>query len=59
MTEGDRPAIRFRVPEGRDVVFVDAVRGEVRFQATSSAIRSSSAPTVIPPTTSPWLWMMR
>jgi nondiscriminating glutamyl-tRNA synthetase len=28
---GERPAIRFRVPEGRDVSFVDAVRGEVRF----------------------------
>ena len=29
---GERPAIRFRVPEDRDVVFEDAVRGEVRFQ---------------------------
>ena len=28
---GERPAIRFRVPEGRDVSFEDAVRGEVRF----------------------------
>jgi glutamyl-tRNA synthetase len=28
---GERPAIRFRIPEGRDVVFMDAVRGEVRF----------------------------
>ena len=28
---GAHPAIRFRVPEGRDVVFTDAVRGEVRF----------------------------
>ena len=28
---GERPAIRFRVPEGRDVVFSDAVRGDVRF----------------------------
>src|SRR5882762_2856021 len=28
---GERPAIRFGVPEGRDVVFTDAVRGEVRF----------------------------
>src|SRR5881409_261482 len=28
---GERPAIRFRVPEGRDVVFADAVRGDVRF----------------------------
>src|SRR4051812_20902217 len=29
---GERPAIRFRVPDDRDVVFTDAVRGEVRFQ---------------------------
>ena len=29
---GERPAIRFRVPESREVVFTDAVRGEVRFQ---------------------------
>jgi len=29
---GEHPAVRFRVPEGRDVVFTDAVRGEVRFQ---------------------------
>jgi nondiscriminating glutamyl-tRNA synthetase len=28
---GDRPAIRFRVPESRDVVFQDIVRGSVRF----------------------------
>jgi nondiscriminating glutamyl-tRNA synthetase len=28
---GERPAIRFRVPDPRDVVFPDAVRGEVRF----------------------------
>src|SRR5215813_5743180 len=28
---GERPAIRFRVPEGREVSFTDAVRGEVRF----------------------------
>jgi glutamyl-tRNA synthetase len=28
---GERPAIRFRVPEGRDVSFMDAVRGELRF----------------------------
>src|SRR5882757_3868694 len=28
---GERPAIRFRVPEHRDVVFTDAVRGDVRF----------------------------
>jgi nondiscriminating glutamyl-tRNA synthetase len=29
---GERPALRFRVPDERDVVFTDAVRGEVRFQ---------------------------
>lgn len=28
---GQRPAIRFRVPEQREVVFVDRVRGELRF----------------------------
>jgi glutamyl-tRNA synthetase len=33
IADGERPAIRFRVPEGRDVSFVDAVRGEVRFSA--------------------------
>src|SRR4029077_17989952 len=26
-----RPAIRFRIPESREVVFADAVRGDVRF----------------------------
>jgi glutamyl-tRNA synthetase/nondiscriminating glutamyl-tRNA synthetase len=29
---GERPAIRFRVPDNRDVVFADVVRGDVRFQ---------------------------
>src|SRR3954470_3568913 len=29
--QGERPAIRFRVPDNRDVVFADAVRGDVRF----------------------------
>src|SRR5476649_201308 len=29
---GERPAIRFRIPEERDVVFTDVVRGDVRFQ---------------------------
>jgi nondiscriminating glutamyl-tRNA synthetase len=29
---GERAAIRFLVPDDRDVVFTDAVRGEVRFQ---------------------------
>jgi nondiscriminating glutamyl-tRNA synthetase len=28
---GERPAIRFQVPENREIVFGDAVRGEVRF----------------------------
>jgi nondiscriminating glutamyl-tRNA synthetase len=28
---GERPAIRFRVPDGTDVVFTDVVRGDVRF----------------------------
>ena len=28
---GEKPAIRFRVPEQRDVVFTDLVRGDVRF----------------------------
>src|SRR5947207_12491608 len=28
---GERPAIRFRVPDARDVVFTDIVRGDVRF----------------------------
>src|SRR5436309_1674300 len=28
---GERPAVRFRIPEDRDVVFRDVVRGEVRF----------------------------
>jgi nondiscriminating glutamyl-tRNA synthetase len=28
---GERPAIRFRVPDNREVVFTDAVRGTVRF----------------------------
>jgi nondiscriminating glutamyl-tRNA synthetase len=29
---GERPAIRFRIPADRDVLFRDAVRGDVRFQ---------------------------
>src|SRR5262249_23858766 len=33
MAAGERPAIRFRVPHEHDVVFTDAVRGEVRFQS--------------------------
>ena len=31
MTRGERPAIRFRIPEGREVVFGDAVRGAINF----------------------------
>jgi nondiscriminating glutamyl-tRNA synthetase len=31
ITAGEQAAIRFRVPEHRDVVFADAVRGQVRF----------------------------
>jgi nondiscriminating glutamyl-tRNA synthetase len=29
---GEQPAVRFHVPDDRDVVFTDSVRGEVRFQ---------------------------
>src|SRR5712692_7277056 len=29
---GERPAVRFKVPENREVVLEDAVRGEVRFR---------------------------
>jgi nondiscriminating glutamyl-tRNA synthetase len=32
MAAGEQAAIRFRVPEGTDIVFTDLVRGEVRFQ---------------------------
>ena len=31
IANGEKPAIRFRVPERRDVVFTDEVRGDVRF----------------------------
>jgi nondiscriminating glutamyl-tRNA synthetase len=31
MAAGERPALRFRVPDARDVVFTDIVRGDVRF----------------------------
>jgi nondiscriminating glutamyl-tRNA synthetase len=31
MAAGERPAIRFRVPADREIVFIDAVRGDVRF----------------------------
>lgn len=32
IAKGERPAIRFRVPEDREIVFGDAVRGDVRFR---------------------------
>jgi nondiscriminating glutamyl-tRNA synthetase len=32
ISAGERPAIRFRVPDHEDVVFTDLVRGDVRFQ---------------------------
>jgi nondiscriminating glutamyl-tRNA synthetase len=31
IAQGERPALRFRVPQNRTVVFQDSVRGEVRF----------------------------
>jgi glutamyl-tRNA synthetase/nondiscriminating glutamyl-tRNA synthetase len=31
---GERPALRFKVPEDRDVVFGDVVRGELRFHTS-------------------------
>jgi glutamyl-tRNA synthetase/nondiscriminating glutamyl-tRNA synthetase len=31
LAAGEKPAIRFRIPEHRDVVFTDLVRGDVRF----------------------------
>jgi len=31
LAAGERPAIRFRVPDNEEIVFTDAVRGEVRF----------------------------
>jgi glutamyl-tRNA synthetase/nondiscriminating glutamyl-tRNA synthetase len=31
ITAGERPAIRFKVPDAGDVVFTDVVRGDVRF----------------------------
>jgi len=34
MAAGERPAIRFRIPEDRDVIFTDLVRGDVRFQTS-------------------------
>jgi glutamyl-tRNA synthetase len=32
---GERPAVRFRVPADREVVFTDAVRGELRFHTST------------------------
>jgi nondiscriminating glutamyl-tRNA synthetase len=31
ISAGEKPAIRFRVPDNREVLFTDSVRGEVRF----------------------------
>ena len=31
MAAGERPALRFRVPDSREILFTDAVRGQVRF----------------------------
>jgi glutamyl-tRNA synthetase len=31
---GERPAVRFRIPENREIVFNDAVRGDVRFETS-------------------------
>ena len=57
---GERAAVRFRIPAERDVVFTDAVRGDVRFRADvigDPIVRPRR--TAIPPTTSPWSWTMR
>jgi glutamyl-tRNA synthetase len=34
MAAGERPVVRFRVPKDREVLFADAVRGEVRFHTS-------------------------
>ena len=34
ISAGERPAIRFRVPEDREVVFTDVVRGDVKFHTS-------------------------
>ena len=49
MAKGEHPAIRFRVPEHREVIFTDGVRGEVRFQTDVIGdpviVRSDAHPT--------------
>ena len=34
MAAGERPVVRFRVPDDREIVIADAVRGEVRFHTS-------------------------
>jgi nondiscriminating glutamyl-tRNA synthetase len=49
ISNGERPAVRFRVPENRDVTFHDVVRGDVRFHADvigdSVILRADGTPT--------------
>src|SRR5215510_10048243 len=49
IANGERPAVRFRVPENRDVTFHDVVRGDVRFHADvigdSVILRADGTPT--------------
>jgi glutamyl/glutaminyl-tRNA synthetase len=59
MAAGERPAIRFRVPENREVVFTDLVRGEVRFHTDVIGDPVIVRAEGIPPTTLPWWWTMR
>ena len=60
ITAGERPAIRFRVPDDRERrLRRRRARRRAVSHAASSAIRSSSAPTAGRPTTSPWSWTMR
>lgn len=47
--EGRQPVVRFRVPEGQNIVFQDAVRGEVTFESDGIGdfviMRASGIPT--------------
>jgi len=47
--QGRKPAIRFKVPEGEEIVFEDLVRGEVKFEAKNISdfviMRSEGIPT--------------
>ena len=56
---GERPAIRFRVPEDRDVVFADAVRGDIRFHTDVIGDPVIVRAEARPPTTLPSSWTMR